>query len=210
MNSRILLQVAAYAVVGLGMSGVLVGCSGQQQGQEENLETTQQQGEEMGQNNAPNDNIEQGSVPSEADAAATGADINSATTDDAAQLDATLNGGGAANTASADAPTSGATLPNSASPGGADTAAAAPTAPAAGGPQAPVAGGRVRYVREGGVQVVNAPGGAPVFTLEQGDHPVTWEENGWLRLNTGMYVPADALSDQGVGRPNNGRSWTAQ
>lgn len=212
MNSRILLQVAAYAVMALGMSGVLVGCSGQQQGQEENLETTQQQGEEMGQNNAPNDNIEQGAVPSEADTAATGADINSATTDDAAQLDATLNGGGAANTASADALSNGAAPSNTASAGGGNTAAAAPTAPApaAGGPQAPVAGGRVRYVKEGGVQVVNAPGGAPVFTLEQGDHPVTWEENGWLRLNTGMYVPADALSDQGVGRPNNGRSWTAQ
>ena len=209
MNSRILLQVAAYAVMAMGVSGVLVGCSGQQ-GQEENLETTQQQGEDMGQGNAPNANAEQNGAPAEADAAANGADINSATTDDAAQLDATLNGGGAANAASPDAPTNGAAQSNTAAAGGGSTTAAPSASPAAGGPQAPVAGGRVRYVKEGGVQVMSAPGGAPVFTLEQGDHPVTWEENGWLRLNTGMYVPADSLSDRGVGRPNNGRSWTAQ
>jgi len=73
--------------------------------------------------------------------------------------------------------------------------------------RAPVPGGRVRYVRGGGVQVVNSPGGAPIFTLETGDHPVTWEENGWLRLSTGMYVPVDAMSDRGVARPTHNKTW---
>lgn len=73
--------------------------------------------------------------------------------------------------------------------------------------KSPIPGGRVRYVRQGGVQVVSGPGGAPVASLEQGDHPVTWEENGWLRLSTGMYVPVDSLSDKGVGRPMSGNGW---
>lgn len=73
--------------------------------------------------------------------------------------------------------------------------------------KAPIPGGRVRYVREGGVQVMSGPGGAPVAALEQGDHPVTWEENGWLRISTGMYVPVDAMSDKGVPRVMGQKGW---
>lgn len=73
--------------------------------------------------------------------------------------------------------------------------------------RAPIPGGRVRYVREGGVQIVNSPGGSPVASLEQGDHPVTWEENGWLRISNGMYVPIDAMSDKGVSRASGMKAW---
>lgn len=83
---------------------------------------------------------------------------------------------------------------------------AAPAAAPATSERSPVPGGRVRYVKSS-VQVVNAPGGSPVFQLETGDHPVTWEENGWLRLSTGMYVPVDSMSDKGVARPNQGKGW---
>ncbi len=91
---------------------------------------------------------------------------------------------------------------------------AAPAAPAepstiatpAASERSPVPGGRVRYVKSS-TQVMNAPGGSPVFTLETGDHPVTWEENGWLRISTGAYVPVDAMSDKGVARPNQGKGW---
>lgn len=82
-------------------------------------------------------------------------------------------------------------------------AAPAPAAAAATA-ESPIAGGRVRYVREGGVQVMNAPNGSAVLTLDQGEHPLTWEENGWLRITNGMYVPADALSDKGVPRAKSG------
>ena len=206
MKTGISFKLVMTLTMAAGVFGALGGCSGQQQNQDENLETTQQEGD-AAQGNAANETAAQGEAPSDTDLAANGADINSATTDDAAQLDATLNGAGAANTAAAPMNPASTGAGNAAMPG---AAAPAPAAPAAGGPEAPLAGGRVRYVKEGGVQVVNSPGGSPVFTLEQGDHPVTWEENGWLKLNTGMYVPADALSDQGVGRPGNGHAWTAK
>jgi hypothetical protein len=96
---------------------------------------------------------------------------------------------------------------NTAAPMNPATMAAPAPAPApVASDRAPIPGGRVRYVTST-VQVVNAPGGAPVFTLETGDHPVTWEENGWLRISTGMYVPVDAMSDKGVARPMQGKGW---
>ena len=72
---------------------------------------------------------------------------------------------------------------------------------------APITGGRVRYAKSAGTQVVDAPGGSPVTTLEQGDHPVTWEESGWFKLGTGLYVSTDALSDKGIPRSSSGNPW---
>ena len=86
-------------------------------------------------------------------------------------------------------------------------AAAAP-APAANTAMTPRSNGRVRYVKEGGVQVVNAPNGSPVMTLEQGEHPVTWEENGWLKITDGLYVPVDSMSTKGVARARGQLSWS--
>jgi hypothetical protein len=129
------------------------------------------------------------------------ADVNSSTE----SLDAQL-----------DKPANNATPPpaNNAAPPANATAAATPPpaaqkAPADGGPQAPVQGGRVRYVKQGGVQAVSAPNGQPVMTIEQGEHPVTWEENGFLKIANGLYVPVDSLSEKGVPRPQDQKHWNA-
>jgi hypothetical protein len=82
-----------------------------------------------------------------------------------------------------------------------------PMAPASSGGLTPRSNGRVRYVKEGGVQIKNAPNGSPVMNLEQGDHPVTWEENGMLKVADGLYVPVDGMSDKGVGRSRGARVW---
>lgn len=77
----------------------------------------------------------------------------------------------------------------------------APAEPAASSAQAPIEGGRVRYVREGGAKVTSqASGGDIVRTLEQGEHPVTWDEGGAYRVGPGMYVSKDSMSDIGIPR----------
>jgi hypothetical protein len=82
-----------------------------------------------------------------------------------------------------------------------------PMAPASSGGLTPRSNGRVRYVKEGGVQIKNAPNGSAIMNLEQGDHPVTWEENGMLKVADGLYVPVDGMSDKGVGRSRGARVW---
>jgi hypothetical protein len=72
---------------------------------------------------------------------------------------------------------------------------------------APIPGGRVRYVVEGGAQVTNGPGGSIVLTLAQGEHPVTWEENGFFKMAEGYYIAQESLSESGVGRPVNSARW---
>jgi hypothetical protein len=151
-----------------------------------------------------------------------GADVNNDTGDDTAQLDndaqisndAPVNNAPPANNAPAG--NTGNTGPNAALPMDPPAAvpdqsaalAAAPAsapapAPAAPSEGAPLAGGRVRYAKTSGIKVTSAAGsGTEVRTLDQGDHPVTWEENGFLKLANGMYVPVDAMSDQGVPRTN--------
>ncbi len=174
------------------------GCSGQQQ-QEENLEATDaneeatnQANENLGQDDAAEGNGQENFVDNnegQANAGAQGAETNSATE----EIDPTLDNSGAAATPVNTAATAPATPP--------------PAAVATGGEGSPVPGGRVRYVKEGGVQAVNAPGGQPVMMIEQGEHPVTWEENGYLRIANGVYVPVDALSDKGVPRAKTSGGW---
>lgn len=180
---------------------MFVGCSGQQQ-QEENLETTEgneeatnQANENLGQDDAAEGNGQENYVDNNEGAqqtAAQGAETNSATE----EIDPTLDNSGAA---AAPVNTAAATPVN--------TAAATPAAAPAGGPGSIVPGGRVRYVKEGGVQAVNAPGGQPVMMIEQGEHPVTWEENGYLKIADGVYVPVDALSDKGIPRAKTSGGW---
>ncbi len=188
MRGRIVKQLIMVTMA----SGLVVvtGCSGSQQ-QEENLETTEgneqaannaegNENNNLGQDDAAEGNGQENFVDNDAaGAGAQGADANSAT------ADATLNNAGSVPV---------------------NTAAATP-APVAGGEGSPVPGGRVRYVKEGGVQAVNAPGGQPVMMIEQGEHPVTWEENGYLKIANGVYVPVDSLSDKGISRPTGGGGW---
>lgn len=81
--------------------------------------------------------------------------------------------------------------------------------PSAPSDAAPIPGGRVLYVPAGGVQIVNAPNGSPVADLQQGDHPLTWEEAGWIKLANGMFVPAGSLSEKGVPRAFPGNAFGA-
>ena len=149
---------------------------------------------------------------------ATGQAANPAATDGNGNLLGADGAGNApANAAPSEAPplntppanaTANAAFPE-APPANVQQASAPAAAPAAAsvGANSPISGGRVRYVKDGGIQAVSAPNGSPVATLEQGDHPVTWEENGWLKINSGMYVPSDGMSNSGVARPQSGGGW---
>jgi hypothetical protein len=216
------------AIVGL-VTLTSVGCSGQQQGEEDNFEVTDdeegaynqqasnQQGD-LGNDDAAQNNGQENYVDGDNSGyeAQNGAETNSDVVDDASAsnymgtpnntlenpsaMTANYSGDGAnqaitnqaiANqTNQAYAPTETAAMP-----------AAAPS------DSAPISGGRVRYVPAGGVQVVSGPGGSVVTSLQQGDHPVTWEENGYLKISNGMYVPVGALSDAGVPRAFPGPTW---
>lgn len=187
----------------------LVACSGSQQDQEE-LEAEDNQQANLGEDDAAEgngqENYDNEGGGNNQYAQEQGADVNSDTAEEeGAEADPTLD-----DTATAEAPVA-EPAPMNAAPQQAamPQQAAAPVAAQTAGPTAesPVPGGRVRYVREGGIQVMSAPGGTPVQTLDQGEHPVTWEENGWLRITNGMYVPADSMSDKGVPRSPASGSW---
>lgn len=178
------------------------GCSGQQQSEEE-LESTDEQ---EAPNNAAQENVGegngQGNYTDGAEANNGTAEDNADTQNDTAEESPTLDGG-----SSAEAPPLNSAPSNIAADPTAGLPTAAPALPAAPAPEgsAPVPGGRVRYVKEGGAQVMNAPNGQPVGNLEQGEHPVTWEENGWFRVSNGWYIPKDAMSEKGVPRPGQAR-----
>lgn len=199
-----------FTAVGLTVTLGLIGCSGQQQADEEDLQMSdddEAEGENLGQDDANEGNGQENFVDGEDNEQSDeqqAADANSATED----FDGTNNGDqlGALDNGAQTAPNNNAPLNNTA--GGAfpmnasaPMSNAAAFAPAPTDGTAPIPGGRVRYVREGGVQVVSGPGGSAVLTLDQGEHPVTWEENGMLRLHTGHYVAPESMSDLGVPRP---------
>lgn len=193
---------------------LLVSCAGQQQG-EDNLENTNQQGD-LGQDDAAEGNGQENFVEEDGQGQEQGEETGEATNNALAE-----GGNGAppdgelppnTNTPPVNEPPPEQTppLPTNLPPEN-PIATQAPEAPVATAPAdpnvAPITGGRVRYAKSGGAQVVDAPGGSPVGTLEQGDHPVTWEENGWFKLGTGLYVSSDALSNNGVPRSNTGMPW---
>lgn len=192
----------------------LVACSSSQQ-DEEALDAQDDQQANLGEDDAAEGNGQENYVDNQGGgnnqyAQDQGADVNSDTSDEEmADTDPTLNGAATDVPVSNPAPMNAA--PMNAAPMNTQAAAMpmqAASAPAAATAESPIPGGRVRYVREGGIQVMNAPNGTPVLTLDQGEHPVTWEENGWLRITNGMYVPADAMSDKGVPRSTSSGSWT--
>ncbi len=205
----------------LGSALLLPACaSSDQQQTEENLEGSEEGNDNgsLGNDDAAEGNGQENFVDNGGDAGNQDEGTNNATGNDTdAVMDPTLNG---ASNAAMNAPVPAnnpAGVIEDPSLAGGVPAAPAPEAAMAPAPapapaateQSVVQGGRVRYVPEGGVQVVSAPGGAPVQTLEQGEHPVTWEENGWLKITNGMYVPIDAMSTKGVPRPQTGAAWSA-
>jgi hypothetical protein len=215
INRRLL-----HILLGAGLVGfVTVGCSSQQQ-QDEELESTDDEAadqQNVGEDDAAEGNGQDNFVENdegtnnEAMNNSQGAELNNDTADEATEdtgtetVNATLDntGGGNTSNTSMNAPP-----PEPAPPVNNTAAMAPPPASAGGGAGAPVPGGRVRYIKSSGTQVMSGPGGSPVRTLDQGDHPVTWEENGWLRIADGMYVPMDAVSDAGVPRTTGPRAWS--
>lgn len=68
--------------------------------------------------------------------------------------------------------------------------------------------GIVKYVRSSGLSIVDQPGSTTVSgTLDQGDHPVVWENGEWARLSNGKYVSSKGLSEKGVGRVRGTNPW---
>jgi len=200
------------------VTAMFVGCSGSQQDQEALENEYSQYGGNYDNYGTGNQSNNYGGESSDeygsneyanynaADGEAYNSDVGN-DTDEYASMDventatgtvaATLDGSGGYGTAS----------PVNATPVNYGTPApvAAP-APVAGGPTAPIPGGRVRYVVEGGAQILDQAGN-PVGSLQQGDHPLTWEENGLYRITQGMYVTPTAVSDKGIGRPMGGNMW---
>ena len=60
-------------------------------------------------------------------------------------------------------------------------------------------GGRVKYVTSSST-VYSDKGSAPSGQLEQGDHPLVFEEGEWSRTADGQYIDAASLTDAPVGR----------
>jgi hypothetical protein len=189
-------------------TGFMAGCSDSQDDDDDLQSSNDNNNGDLGNDDAAEGNGQENFVDNDDKSGSKdSADVNSATTDAPATdaPNATLDGGGKDAAAANPAPVNAA--PANATAGGAAPAAAGKGGGSDGSDKAPVQGGRVRYVKEGGVQVVNAPNGSPVMTLEQGEHPVTWEENGFLKISSGMYVPVDSLSDKGVARPMSSNRW---
>lgn len=69
-------------------------------------------------------------------------------------------------------------------------------------------GGVVKYVRTGGASLYGQPAmGTILGQLEQGDHPLVFQENDWARTHDGFYIPLSNLSEQGVPRPRKPQVW---
>ena len=207
-SNRAIARVGGLAFLTTALSLTLTACAGSSDDEDGNLANNSQAanadmgGDDAAEGNGQENYVDAGKDPKDGGGAGINSDTGASPPPDAG-----------ANPASPDAlaaelpPTN--APPANAQPAPAPDAKAAAPAPAAaaGGPQAPVQGGRVRYVKAGGAQAVNAPNGSPVMTLDQGEHPVTWSENGWLKVAEGVYLPAEAMSDRGVTRIKGPRSW---
>lgn len=222
--------LAARWISGVFLTSVLLaaGCAGSSDDENDNLDAKGANGNadsgDLGNDDAHEGNGQDTKMEDAGgskDTATASADVNSDTSS-SESLDAAMNGAGSGGgAAGASGSPANAGAPSNAAVAG-DSAASAPSgpsalggpgsggskaAPAPTGPTTPIPGGRVRYVKEGGAQAVNGPSGSPVLTLDQGEHPLTWEENGQLKIAAGLYVPADAMSEKGVRRGTNNPTW---
>lgn len=82
-----------------------------------------------------------------------------------------------------------------------DTGVAEPIEEAAASSASYTPGGRVLYVLPGGTQSFSAKeGGAPMNFLNQGEHPLVFEEGEWARTHDGAFIPKTSLTTSPVGR----------
>ena len=63
-----------------------------------------------------------------------------------------------------------------------------------------IPGGVVRYVGAGGTPLYDAPEGAVIKTLPQGDHPIVLPDGNWGRTSDGYFIPMSRLTDFPMGR----------
>lgn len=133
-----------------------------------------------------------------------GVAVNNATEPDA--LGANTGNTGVTNTPVTD-PAVNAVVDQSSAPVEAIPANAAPAAPATPA-MAPAEGGIVKYVRPGGTQMYQDPQGQNVVKqLEQGDHPLVYENGEWARTSDGYYIPSKGLTSSPVGRAKRTAEW---
>lgn len=67
-------------------------------------------------------------------------------------------------------------------------------------PAKPTSGGRVKYILSSSPIFSGPDQQEVVGTLEQGDHPLVFEEGEWARTPDGHYIPASSLSEAPIGR----------
>lgn len=66
--------------------------------------------------------------------------------------------------------------------------------------------GRVKYVVSRS-NLYNQPDGQAVSSLEQGDHPLVFDEGVWNRTSDGYYVPTRDLTERPIGRSKKRSPW---
>jgi hypothetical protein len=206
--------------LGLYFSAALVltsiGCaSSEQQGQDDQLEASQQQGEQGAENQA-DANAEQGEGENfQAQQAENGEEVNNAEDEEFAQQNSgqevegqQLNNA-ALDTDEADQLTNNGSVNQATTGQSANEIPAEPLDPAA-MPAAPAAApsgnGMVKYA-PGPVEVFDQPNGKMIGQFQTGDHPLVYEDNGWSRTADGRFVNQNALTNKGVGRPRDAGIW---
>jgi hypothetical protein len=89
-----------------------------------------------------------------------------------------------------------------------DNAAAEPLEPVATSSVPVDPNGRVKYVMAGGSTMHDQPEGSIIKDLEQGDHPLVFNEGEWARTSDGFYVPSMTLSQDPIPRRKTKAIWT--
>ena len=71
----------------------------------------------------------------------------------------------------------------------------------------PSEGGRVFYVTAAGSQMYQTAGSNPIKQLEQGDHSLIYQESEWGKTTEGFYIPFNELSSAPIGRKRRAATW---
>jgi hypothetical protein len=76
------------------------------------------------------------------------------------------------------------------------------------GMMAPQGGGLVKYVLQDGTALRDQPAGSSIRSLEQGDHPLVFDEGEWSRTSDGYYVSTIEITPDPVPRRKIKANWT--
>ncbi len=72
----------------------------------------------------------------------------------------------------------------------------------------PSEGGLVKYVLQDGTALRDQPAGSSVRSMEQGDHPLVFDEGEWSRTSDGYYVSTIEITPDPVPRRKLRANWT--